>query len=1032
MKQVTRILFSARFMAVVMIVFAVSIGIATFIENDFGGTSARALVYNARWFEILLLLAVVNLTGGIFTRKRCTIAKLPVMIFHMAFVIILAGAAITRYTGIEGTVALREGQVTNRFLTDKAYIGLTINESASSQSITFPVFFTPVGRNKISRDIRHHDKNISLACKSVVFNAVPDITADTDGKPVAEIIYADSTGRKSILIASGETQSVGQIRFAFDTPVPDSQTVALFISGDTLGFTAPYPVTLANMTGESFAILEGKQKHPFILHQLYTFGEHMIVLNRFVSRGKRVPRTSHETQGLFLNALEMELTYGEQTRVFYVWGKPGNPGVPEQVKVNNQDFLISYGSVYKELPFELKLVDFSIERYPGSQSPSSFESDVLLTDLHGNYQKRQLVYMNNILKYKGYRFYQSSYDPDEKGTVLSVNRDRLGIFITYLGYLLAGLGMLFSLFFKGNRFNLLSEELKKLRNIKKEMAIIVLLLLNGIAFSQPVQPIQPMEPVNREHAARFGKLLIQDNGGRIEPVNTLSNEILRKISRKSTYKSLNSDQVMLGMMASPEVWQHEPVIRATHPQIQEILGSHEKYHPFSSFFRGDQYMLQSYIEKAYRKKTALRSKFDNEIIRLDERVNITYLVFSGEFMRLFPVSGDSTHTWYNHQNIRGKLTHEDSVFVGNIFYLYLQEVQKSLKSGDWKASNDIAGAIEQYQRQHASVIIPAPSQISLEVFMNQSDIFSRISKYYGLIGLVLLLLQFTGLFFNKLKLKVPVTIFIILIIIVFIMHTFGLGLRWYLAGHAPWSNGYEALTYVAWAAVLAGLIFAYRSSITLSVTSILAFLILFVAHLSWMDPQITNLVPVLKSYWLVMHVATITASYGFFALSALLAFVNLLLMILRPAKRDKYFQLNIRELSGILEMSLMIGLFLLTIGIFLGAVWANDSWGRYWGWDPKETWALITVLVYAFILHMRLIPGLKSIYALNLASLVGIGAVLMTYFGVNYYLSGLHSYAGGDPLPVPSFVYITALVIFLTAVMAYLRFKKLPVQVDPI
>jgi cytochrome c-type biogenesis protein CcsB len=212
----------------------------------------------------------------------------------------------------------------------------------------------------------------------------------------------------------------------------------------------------------------------------------------------------------------------------------------------------------------------------------------------------------------------------------------------------------------------------------------------------------------------------------------------------------------------------------------------------------------------------------------------------------------------------------------------------------------------------------------------------------------------------------------------------------------------------------------------------LAFLILFVAHLSWMDPQITNLVPVLKSYWLVMHVATITASYGFFALSALLAFINLLLMILRTARSDKYLQLNIRELSGILEMSLMIGLFLLTIGIFLGAVWANESWGRYWGWDPKETWALITVLVYAFILHMRLIPGLKSIYAFNLATLAGIGSVLMTYFGVNYYLSGLHSYAGGDPLPVPAFVYITALVVILTATMAYWRLKRLPFQADPI
>ncbi len=1032
MKQVTRIFFSAGFMAVILIVFAVSIGLATFIENDFGSATARAAVYNARWFEVLLLLAVVNLTGSIFTRKLYTWSKLPVMVFHLAFVIILAGAAVTRYSGTEGTTALREGQATDRFLTDKTYITLTITDSTSrSQSNSFPVFFTTLGRNKIKRDIRYHEKSFRLSCKSVIFNAVPDITADANGKPIAEIIYADSTGRKSELIVSGEIRTIGHTRFAFNTPAPDSLAIALFTLGDTLAFTAPYPVTLANMTGESYTILEDNQVHPFLLHQLYTFGEHMIVLNKFLNRGKQVPQSFHEAQGTFMNALEMELTSGDQTRTLYIWGKTGVPGVPEPVSLNGFNFLISYGSIYKELPFELKLFDFSIERYPGSQSPSSFESDVLLIDLQRKLQIRQLVYMNNVLKYKGYRFYQSSYDPDEKGTVLSVNRDRVGTFISYLGYFLAGLGMLFSLLFKDNRFRQLSLELRKLGKIKRGMAVVFLLLFHVAVFGQPALHPNQLVPVSREHAARFGKLLVQDNGGRIEPVNTLSNEILRKISRKSSLKGMNSDQVMLGMLAYPDIWQHEPLIRATHPQIHEIIGSSEKYHAFSAFFRDDQYILQSYIEKAYRKKTALRSKFDNEIIRLDERVNITYLVFSGEFMRLFPVSGDSTRTWQNPQGIRGRATHQDSVFAENIFYLYIQEVQQSMNSGNWKAPDDILNAIEQYQIKNNSAAIPAPTRISLEILMNKTDIFSRISKYYGLIGVALLLLQFIGLFHTRLKLKVPVILFIILIILVFIAHSIGLGLRWYLSGHAPMSNGYEALIYVAWAAVLAGLIFASRSSITLSVTSILAFLILFVAHLSWMDPQITNLVPVLKSYWLVMHVATITASYGFFSLSALLAFINLVLIIVRTAQRDCYLQLNIRELTGILEMSLMVGLFLLLTGIFLGAVWANESWGRYWGWDPKETWALITVLVYAFILHMRLIPGLKGIYSFNLASLLGIGSVLMTYFGVNYYLSGLHSYAGGDSLLVPAFVYVIVLIILLLAATAYWRFRKLPIREDP-
>jgi cytochrome c-type biogenesis protein CcsB len=294
-----------------------------------------------------------------------------------------------------------------------------------------------------------------------------------------------------------------------------------------------------------------------------------------------------------------------------------------------------------------------------------------------------------------------------------------------------------------------------------------------------------------------------------------------------------------------------------------------------------------------------------------------------------------------------------------------------------------------------------------------------------LIGFILLLVQFTGLFYTRIKLKVPVIASMILIITLFVFHTAGLGMRWYVSGHAPWSNGYEALIYIAWATVLAGLVFSSRSSVTLSATAIMACLILNTAHLSLMDPQITNLVPVLKSYWLVIHVATITASYGFLALGALLAFIDLLLMILQTRKNKEYLHLTIQELSNIIEMSLIVGLYLLTIGTFLGGVWANESWGRYWGWDPKETWALVTILIYAFIAHMRMVPGLKGLYALNLASLLGIGSVVMTYFGVNYYLSGLHSYAKGDPLPVPSFVYYTLVIVFLVALMAHINHRRL-------
>jgi cytochrome c-type biogenesis protein CcsB len=197
---------------------------------------------------------------------------------------------------------------------------------------------------------------------------------------------------------------------------------------------------------------------------------------------------------------------------------------------------------------------------------------------------------------------------------------------------------------------------------------------------------------------------------------------------------------------------------------------------------------------------------------------------------------------------------------------------------------------------------------------------------------------------------------------------------------------------------------------------------LMVAHLSFMDPEITNLVPVLKSYWLTLHVSVITGSYGFLGLGAVLGLITLILFSFSNNKNRERISVTIDELTVINYKTLTLGLYFLTIGTFLGAVWANESWGRYWGWDPKETWSLITIIIYSIVIHSRLIPGMKDIFTFNLLSLVAFSSVLMTYFGVNYYLSGLHSYAAGDPVPIPSFVYITVIVLAALSLFAYLKY----------
>ncbi len=201
-------------------------------------------------------------------------------------------------------------------------------------------------------------------------------------------------------------------------------------------------------------------------------------------------------------------------------------------------------------------------------------------------------------------------------------------------------------------------------------------------------------------------------------------------------------------------------------------------------------------------------------------------------------------------------------------------------------------------------------------------------------------------------------------------------------------------------------------------------MILMIAHWNWMDPEIANLQPVLDSYWLMIHVAVIVGSYGPFALGMIIGVVTLLLMLLTNKKNKEKIELNIKELTIINELSITVGLIMLTIGNFLGGMWANESWGRYWGWDPKETWALISIMVYAFVIHMRLVPGLRSNWTFNFMSIVAFASILMTYFGVNFYLVGLHSYASGDKIITPNFVYYALVIISILGILSYWRFNK--------
>ena len=293
--------------------------------------------------------------------------------------------------------------------------------------------------------------------------------------------------------------------------------------------------------------------------------------------------------------------------------------------------------------------------------------------------------------------------------------------------------------------------------------------------------------------------------------------------------------------------------------------------------------------------------------------------------------------------------------------------------------------------------------------------------YVGTLMFVFLIFQ---IFYNNKVLNYFISASKYVIFILFILQTLGLIARGFISGHAPWSDAYESMIYVAWATVGIGLAFGRKSDLTIASTSFVASMILMIAHWNWMDPEIANLVPVLDSYWLMIHVSVIVGSYGPFTLGMILGIVSLFLILITNKKNKKKIDLNLKELTIINELALTVGLIMLTIGNFLGGQWANESWGRYWGWDPKETWALISIMIYAFVLHMRLIPGLRGKWAFNLMSIIAFASIVMTYFGVNFYLTGLHSYASGDKVITPNFVYYSAVFVFILGFASYFKHKK--------
>ena len=1032
-------LFSTRLMAILFLTFAIAMGAGTFIESKYNTDTARIWVYNAWWFEGIMLVFMINFMGNIKRYNLLRKEKWATLMLHLAFIFIIAGAFITRYISYEGMMPIREGDTENIFYSDKMYLTVFVDGEYKGEMrrriFEKPLLLSPVTNNNFSISEKFDGTNFEVNYENFIMGAKEVIKPDAKGSLYLKLVEAGEGGREEHFLKAGEVQNIHNTLFALNKLTPGAINITMTDSISTI--QTPFEGQFMRMADK----LQGKVTkdivQPLMMRSLYSIGDMRFVFPEPATKGV----IGYESNNDFKakgnsDALIIKLTAEGQEKTITLVGTKGRVGEPKSIKIGNLDYTFHYGNKVYTLPFSIKLNDFIAQKYPGTEkSFSSFESQVTVRDKTEVFDYK--IFMNHILDHDGYRFFQSSFDPDEKGTVLSVSHDYWGTMTTYLGYFMLYFALMAIMFTKHSRFADLKRKLDVVKNKKNTLMTLLVLFMSFGAFAQNHGPqflsnkqldsIIEKRKVPEAHAARFGRLIVQDAGGRMKPINTFSSELLRKVSHENTYKGMNSDQVFLSMTQGGNIWIQIPMIyiKKGNDSIRKIIGidADKKFASFIDFFDNTgTYKLSSYLDAAY--KSANPNQFEKDFIETDKKVNLMEAALSGSILKIFPIPNDVNNKWVSYPELSNAgLKGMEASYAQNILPLYFGALEKASATNDYKPADELLESINGFQKKFGSKVRPSEEKITSEILYNEYDVFQKLPFWYMYASILMLFFTIMQIFKERKSLNVLVNTMHIVIGLLFALHTVGLIARWYISGHAPWSNAYESIIYVAWATMFFGLAFDRKSKLTVASSAFVSAMILSAAYMNWIDPEIGNLQPVLNSYWLMIHVAIIVASYGPFALGMILGTVSLLLILFTNEKNKAKMELNIKEISYINEMALTIGLIMLTIGNFLGGQWANESWGRYWGWDPKETWALISIMVYAFVIHARLVPALRGKWFFNLMSIFAFISILFTYFGVNFHLVGLHSYASGEAHSL-SWIWQSLGAITLLGAITYPKYRK--------
>lgn len=596
----------------------------------------------------------------------------------------------------------------------------------------------------------------------------------------------------------------------------------------------------------------------------------------------------------------------------------------------------------------IELIGFGTDRYAGTSTPKDYFATLRITDRSdsGINSVEAVTAVNRPADFLGYRIFIKSIDYENDSATLSVTHDPAGTPLTYIGYALASLGMLLFFFEKNSRWRMALRRLP--------IVMIAIVPLSATACSGNASPDNEKNR-NGDPSPQFARRLALTRvyyNQRLAPLATLSADFLNSISGRTSYKGLNAECVAAGFIFNFGKWKNEPIIKISDKSLREKIGRNR-----CSYAELVEHSLRSRLNA----EDAARMELINELV-------------GGRLLRVYPAVADEDNiVWLSPaDNVPINLSDEQWLFIRKSFG-YINELVKRRQFAD---AAKVLSKIDAYQQ---SVLNGAPApeshtdtDLRIERFYIDHFCYARYPAYAAF---ALALLIAVSRIFRPRSGMIAVASVVLLSLWLLT----AIALRWISTGHIPLANGYETMQFMAFLLLIATLFIGRRIPLFYTLGTIAAAVCMLVASFSGGGSAPAALMPVLRSPWLSIHVACVMTAYSLFAICA---FAGIASIFSCQSARLRLADMNL--------VLLYPAVFLLGIGIFVGAVWANLSWGRYWGWDPKEVWALITFIIYSFPLHFI---STGNPQRLNILSAAAFLSVLITYFGVNMLLGGLHSYA---------------------------------------